>query len=1103
MDNIFDEKFNSLGQKFSDPMLAGIDGVSDELRLISSIESSAESSELKIENLNTGNDDLLLPQNPSEAFNLGQDGDEVSETSLELGKDILTNDTNSLTVGAIDSLTGVNSERVEIQSRSYGGSDLLGNSQSKADEIGELNTDSVSNSDRNDTDRELLQTKFKSQLRADETDKGGNTLDTARNLGTLKQKQQKISDFIGTSDPNDYYQFKVDGDGAIVNLTLKGLKEDATLILYDSSGNWVTGSYNEGAKNESINRALDRGTYYAHVYYNFGANTDYNLTLKATPISPDSAGNTLNSARDIGTLKKNQNFRDFVGSIDGDDYYKFKVDGGGAKVNLTLQGLSDNATLLLYDSSGKRITGSYNEGIQKELISTTLAADTYYANVSTFYNGGDTKYNLVLKATPISPDSAGNTLNSARDIGTLKKNQNFRDFVGSIDGDDYYKFKVKEDGTILNLSLQGLGDNADVLLYQSGREYPIASSYNDGKEKELITEPLKKGTYYTKVFSPYDGGDTKYNLVLKTQADGAGNSKANARNLGTLNGNKSSSDLVSSFAEDSDDYYRFKVKNWTNLALDLKELQGDANLELLDKKGNVVASSTKAGTKNESINSIVKPGNYYARVKIGWGETDYKLKLSAKAAPTNLVSINNLSFSGKEGDEGTFQVRLNKAPKSKVTLKFDPSNFLTLDADNDIRSGPQDSITFTRSNWNQARTVSFIAEKDDSNRPRKSGNTIDYVLSGGLKGGGTYDVGKIANTYAPDNNNFNIDLDFRTDYLGYWTPKRREIAQQAADDWARLIDNELKGLKLENQTIWPVTGDGEKSFEIATNQFIDDMVVFVGAYGNDDWGGRGGPRIGGYSQSDPLVRVGSITVNSSIYSTTDSYDSLYSTVSHEIGHALGIMGLNYASKQLISGGYFTGKYTREFNGGKNIAIDGGHPDHDLESQMSYHHSGYTVTELDKRLLADSGYKIYGVNAKGQPRPMSEFGKLLEKKEEEQADDFLTGANDVGTLGSKLRRFNGFLGDIDPRGDYYRFEVGSSGGTLKLNLNGLSGDVNVALRNSDNDWIDGSYNSGNQAESIGVPLVQGTYYVDISFPWDSEEQKPIVKDTDYKLTLKLT
>ena len=66
MENFFDEQISSLGQKFTDPMLAGITGakVSDELRSLSAIKSSAESSELKFENINTGNDDeLFLPQN--------------------------------------------------------------------------------------------------------------------------------------------------------------------------------------------------------------------------------------------------------------------------------------------------------------------------------------------------------------------------------------------------------------------------------------------------------------------------------------------------------------------------------------------------------------------------------------------------------------------------------------------------------------------------------------------------------------------------------------------------------------------------------------------------------------------------------------------------------------------------------------------------------------------------------------------------------------------------------------------------------------------------------------------------------------------------------
>ncbi|NEP81689.1 MAG: hypothetical protein F6K39_28125, partial [Okeania sp. SIO3B3] len=463
------------------------------------------------------------------------------------------------------------------------------------------------------------------------------------------------------------------------------------------------------------------------------------------------------------------------------------------------------------------------------------------------------------------------------------------------------------------------------------------------------------------------------------------------------------------------------------------------------------------------------------------------------------LNISNFSFSGKEGDEGTFDVRLNEAPKSDVTLKFEPGKFLTLDADNDIRSGPQDSITFTGTNWNQPRTVSFIAEKDNSQNDRKSGNTINYVLSGELEGSGTYDLGTIANTYAPDNNNFNIELDFRTDYLGFWTPELREIAQQAADDWARLIANELKGLKLENQTIRPTTSRTEKGFEIETNQFVDDMVVFVSAYSQDKYSAWGDRDFGGDSQSEPLTRVGSMTVDSSEFTTPDSHATLYTNVSHEIGHMLGLVGNNEISAKLISedGEYFTGKYTREFNGGKNLLLaeDGYHPDHSLESQMSYDYAGYIVTELDKRLLADSGYQVYDINVQNQPRPMSEFAKFLER---ERVDDSLAGANDIGTLSSNLQTFNGFMGSTDPRRDYYRFEVGSGGGTLELNLSALSGDVYAGLKNSQNEWIDDSYNSGTQTESTRVPLEAGTYYVGTFFRKNSE-----VKDTDYKLTLQLT
>lgn len=195
------------------------------------------------------------------------------------------------------------------------------------------------------------------------------------------------------------------------------------------------------------------------------------------------------------------------------------------------------------------------------------------------------------------------------------------------------------------------------------------------------------------------------------------------------------------------------------------------------------------------------------------------------------------------------------------------------------------------------------------------------------------------------------------------------------------------------------------------------MVIFVNPYHKDDQtGGMGGPD-NGYSKSEPLSTYGRVSVNTS-YDV--SKETIYSTVAHEIGHVLGLIGLNYTSEKLIKENEFTGAYSRAFNGGQNIPLqsDGYHPK-DLTSIMSYSYDGTTVTALDRRLLADTGYQVYGVNAKGKPREISEFGQLLESNEK---DDTPETAHSIGILNSKKRTFNGSVGDDDVE-DFYRFSVG--------------------------------------------------------------------------------
>jgi hypothetical protein len=339
-----------------------------------------------------------------------------------------------------------------------------------------------------------------------------------------------------------------------------------------------------------------------------------------------------------------------------------------------------------------------------------------------------------------------------------------------------------------------------------------------------------------------------------------------------------------------------------------------------------------------------------------------------------MVIIDNLTFSGKEGDTGKFKIRLNQAISSDVTLTFTAGSFLTIDADNIIQNGTQSSITFNSSNWSIARDVWFIAELDDlaSNRPD---SVISVGLSGAITKTESFNFGIIQNTYSPDLSRYNIDLDFRNDYLGFWTSSRRAVAQRAASEWASRIANEFASINLANDSFGQVGANSVSSFNFVTNRTVDDLVIFVSAYNNDNAGGWGGSLKGGWDNQDPLSRVGQFAAN--VQTTSQYSDSdLYSLIAHELGHTLGLLGQNSRSSSLIDrqSAVFRGDYARLANNGQYVALqaqdyvnpvtgqaDYSHPSDRVSSIMNY---GYvsTITNIDYAMLADTGYRIFGINA---------------------------------------------------------------------------------------------------------------------------------------------
>lgn len=122
--------------------------------------------------------------------------------------------------------------------------------------------------------------------------------------------------------------------------------------------------------------------------------------------------------------------------------------------------------------------------------------------------------------------------------------------------------------------------------------------------------------------------------------DIAGNSLATATTLNLTATAQSFPDLVT---PQNNDYYRFALTTRSSLNLSLAGLDANADVELLDRAGNLVSvdgvalRSTNSGTFTEVINTTLDPGLYYVRVFPGTGvsQSNYTLNI---AAQDNLVS---------------------------------------------------------------------------------------------------------------------------------------------------------------------------------------------------------------------------------------------------------------------------------------------------------------------------------------------------------------------------------------------------------------------------------------------------------------------------------
>jgi hypothetical protein len=122
-------------------------------------------------------------------------------------------------------------------------------------------------------------------------------------------------------------------------------------------------------------------------------------------MSLDYAGNRLGRAKELDLTSTIQTFGDYVSPLDTRDFYTFTL-SGRSSFDLTLNGMSANANVVLLNSSHAVLQRSNNLGRTAEAINTTLDAGTYYIAVYPGNTSASTYYNLSVSAEQViaTPD---------------------------------------------------------------------------------------------------------------------------------------------------------------------------------------------------------------------------------------------------------------------------------------------------------------------------------------------------------------------------------------------------------------------------------------------------------------------------------------------------------------------------------------------------------------------------------------------------------------------------------------------------------------------------------------------------------------------------
>lgn len=316
---------------------------------------------------------------------------------------------------------------------------------------------------------------------------------------------------VGDADASDIWTFTVE-DWTRVEIAMTGLSSDIDIALIDPDGNYLAESLAGGSSDEFMEAVVGPGEYFIEVYV-FEGNSFYDLvveTFPADPPPPDVAGDTLETAFDLGTLEDRLEISDFVGLADDGDMFRFSVPVD-TSVAVRLYGLESDVDVELLDDFGSVLGSSAAGGSDPELIESDLAAGTFYVFVYPF--SGASAFTLSIEtvgSTQVEEaepdpgagpdDAAGNTPETAMPITLAGAGPvTVTEFVGPEDSDDYFRVTPSAPGPV-TITLQPFETDLDLEVYDVAGTY-LSGSFNFETEADRVTIEGDGGDLIVRVYA--------------------------------------------------------------------------------------------------------------------------------------------------------------------------------------------------------------------------------------------------------------------------------------------------------------------------------------------------------------------------------------------------------------------------------------------------------------------------------------------------------------------------------------------------------------------------------------------------------------------------